>query len=210
MDKAIIHAPIKVLTEDLMVAQLAIKSTKQVNIYINSNRLIFDSWKVGFNGQVTSSVVTVWLFSSSVGVSMKSRYLYVCNKWHCTAFTTYIWRCGPSWGVVCVSGAYYRACEVVKWSQSACASHVMPNAFINKDTFSQLDVHSTEDTHIYLLGTVAVTPSHCIITITDGQTASLSMSVSIMPSLPHPTSKVSMPAIINLMQIAQLTQQHVI
>jgi len=43
--------------------------------------------------------------------------------------------------------------------------------------------------------------------ITDGQTARLLTSVSIMPSLPRPTSSVSIPAIIKLMEIASLTEQ---
>jgi len=42
---------------------------------------------------------------------------------------------------------------------------------------------------------------HCIITITDGQTARLLMGVSITPPLPHPTSSVSIPTTIKLMCI---------
>ena len=45
--------------------------------------------------------------------------------------------------VVCVRGAYHRACEVVKLSKSAGASHVMRNVFVNNETLSQLDIHST-------------------------------------------------------------------
>jgi len=50
--------------------------------------------------------------------------------------------------VVCMSGAYCHACEAVKRSQSAHAPHVMQSAFVNDETLSQLDVHSTENTHI--------------------------------------------------------------
>jgi len=53
--------------------------------------------------------------------------------------------------VVCVGGAYCSACEVIKWSQSAGASHVMQSASTNNQTLSsQLDIHSTENTHISL------------------------------------------------------------
>ena len=61
-----------------------------------------------------------------------------------------VWRCGPSGWVVCVHGVYGRAWEVVKWSESARASHVMWNAFVNNETLSQLDIHSTQNTHISL------------------------------------------------------------
>jgi len=44
--------------------------------------------------------------------------------------------------VVCVCGAYCRACEWLNDPQSACALHVMWNAFVNNQTLSQLNLHT--------------------------------------------------------------------
>jgi len=96
--------------------------------------------------------------SASIGVSMKSRWsvlvrcLYMFTKRRCTAFMTYslaLWAYLVGDRVVCVRGAYCRGGAVVNWYQSVRACHVMRNPSINNETLSQLDVHSTENTHTW-------------------------------------------------------------
>ena len=110
---------------------------------------------------VQCTVVTVSLYSKSVSVdrcSMKSRWsvlvrcLYMFTKRRCTAFMTYslaLWAYLVGDRVVCVRGAYCRGGAVVNWYQSVRACHVMRNPSINNETLSQLDVHSTENTHTW-------------------------------------------------------------
>jgi len=111
---------------------------------------------------VASSVVTVSLFqgrSTSIGVSMKksvvgsSLGVYTCSPMPLYSFYDIQFGTVGLIGerVVCVCGAYCRAGAVVNWSQSVHASCVMRNPSVNNETFSQLDVHSTENTHISLL-----------------------------------------------------------
>jgi len=77
--------------------------------------------------------------------------VYTCASSATVVYTMYTLALWVSERVVCVRGAYCHACEVVKSSQSARALHVMQSAFINNETLSQLDVHSTENTQIISL-----------------------------------------------------------
>jgi len=105
------------------------------------------------------SVVTVSLFSRLVGVArcfhekvggrFQFRCLYMFTKCLYGFYDVQFGAVGlVGERVVCVHGAYCRAGEVVNWSQSVRASHVMRNPSVKNETFSQLDVHSTENTQI--------------------------------------------------------------
>jgi len=92
-------------------------------------------------------------WSVFLGVSVFRFRVYTCSPSATVQFPwRTVWRCAfMGERVVCVRGAYCRACDELNWSQLARASHVMRNAFVNNETLSQLDVRSTENTHISLL-----------------------------------------------------------
>ena len=139
---------------------------------------------------VTVSLFQGWLVLLRVFTKVSGRFGF--GVWY---------MCTSEWVVCGVHTAEQVKWLLVNWSQSAPRFHVMWNAFVNNEVLSQLDVHSTETIKLQQL----LYPL-CLVTGSQSTHQRWSESkplISVrMPPLLYPTFSFSVPAIINLMQIA--------